>query len=184
MNEGFYLNIGLVVDDNSDLEAQSLRATLEYFGAKVVTYWIGRPRDLMDVLSGKSLYEDIDYIVFCFHGEEGGFVMGELGEAVYEEDEPRENSGVDEIKQYAKLHNIYIINSSCTLGNPKLVKAFLNSGVQTYIGSTDYVDGTAAFMFTIRLFYGIINHQKTIDGAFQVAKSLDNETLTFELYKE
>lgn len=77
--EVFYLNIALVVGDNSDLEAQSLRATLEYFGARVITYWIGRPQDLMDVLSGKSLYEDMDYIIFCFHGEEGEFVMGELG---------------------------------------------------------------------------------------------------------
>ncbi|PFE05487.1 delta-aminolevulinic acid dehydratase [Bacillus cereus] len=182
--EVFYLNIALVVGDNSDLEAQSLRATLEYFGARVITYWIGRPQDLMDVLSGKSLYEDMDYIIFCFHGEEGEFVMGELGEDIYEEDEPRGNFGVAEIKQYAKLHNKYIINSGCTLGDPKLATAFLNSGVKVYIGSTDYVDGNAALMFTIRLFYGLINHQKTIDDAFQDAKLLDDETLTFELYRE
>ncbi|MEI4619145.1 delta-aminolevulinic acid dehydratase [Bacillus cereus] len=181
--EVFCLNIALVVGDNSDLEAQSLRATLGYFGARVITYWIGRPRDLMDVLSGKSLYEDIDYIIFCFHGEEGEFVIEELGEDVYEKDEPRGNFGVTEIKQYAKLHNKYIINNGCTLGDPKLVEAFLNSGVKTYIGSTDYVDGNAALMLTIRIFYEVINHQKTIDDEFQVAKSLDNETLTFELYK-
>ena len=36
------LNIALVVGFNSDLEAQSIRASLEYFGARVVTYWIGR----------------------------------------------------------------------------------------------------------------------------------------------
>lgn len=182
--EVFYLNIALVVGDNSDLEVQSLRATLEYFGARVITYWIGRPRDLMDVLSGKSLYEDIDYIIFCFHGEEGEFVMEELGEDVYEKDELRGNFGVTEIKQYAKLHNKYIINSGCTLGDPKLATAFLNSGVKAYIGSTDYVDGNAALMFTMRLFYELINHQRTIDDAFQDAKSLDNGTLTFELYRE
>lgn len=184
MNGGLYLNIALAVGHNSDLEAQSLRATLEYFGARVVTYWIGRPRDLMDVLSGKSLYEDMEYIIFCFHGDKGEFVMGELGEDVYEEDEPRGDFGVAEIKRYAKLHNKYIINSGCTLGDPKLAEVFLNSGVKAYIGSTDYVDGNAALMFTIRLFYGIINHQKTIDDAFQDAKLLDDETLTFELYKE
>lgn len=38
------LNIALVVGFNSDLEAQSIRASLEYFGARVVTYWIGRPK--------------------------------------------------------------------------------------------------------------------------------------------
>ncbi|MBY0597175.1 hypothetical protein [Bacillus bingmayongensis] len=177
------MNIALVVGDNSDLEAQSLRATLEYFGARVITYWIGRPRDLMDVLSGEILYKDIEYIIFCFHGDEDEFVMGELGKDVYEEDEPRGNFGVTEISQYARLHNKYIINSGCTLGDPKLAKAFLDSGAKTYIGSTDYVDGNAALMFTIRLFYGIINLQKTIDDAFQDAKLLDDETRTFQLYK-
>lgn len=46
------------------------------------------------------------------------------------------------------------------------------------------MDGNASLMFTIRLFYGLINHQKTIDDAFQDAKLLDDETLTFELYRE
>ena len=40
------LNVALVVGFNSDLEAQSIRASLEYFGARVVTYWIGRPKIL------------------------------------------------------------------------------------------------------------------------------------------
>ena len=41
------LNVALVVGFNSDLEAQSIRASLEYFGARVVTYWIGRPKDFV-----------------------------------------------------------------------------------------------------------------------------------------
>lgn len=58
------LNIALVVGFNSDLEAQSIRASLEYFGARVVTYWIGRPKDFVEVLSGKNLFNDINYIYF------------------------------------------------------------------------------------------------------------------------
>ncbi len=48
------LNVALVVGFNSDLEAQSIRASLEYFGAKVITYWIGRPKEFIDILSGKG----------------------------------------------------------------------------------------------------------------------------------
>ncbi|KFN01869.1 delta-aminolevulinic acid dehydratase [Bacillus clarus] len=177
------MNIALIVGDNSDLEAQSLRSTLEYFGARVVTYWIGRPRDFVEVLSGKSLYQDMHYIVFCFHGDEGEFIMGELGEAVYEEDEPRGYFGAPEIKRYAKLHNTYIVNNGCALGEPKLAEAFLNSGVKAYIGAIDYVDGNAALMFTIRLFYGLINHKRTLEYAFQEARLVDKETHTFQLYK-
>ncbi|MCU5515348.1 hypothetical protein OCF62_12265 [Bacillus wiedmannii] len=91
------LNVALVVGFNSDLEAQSIRASLEYFGAKVVTYWIGRPRKFINILSGKGLYNDINYVIFCFHGEEGEFVMEELGEDIYEQDEPRGYFGAAEI---------------------------------------------------------------------------------------
>ena len=118
------LNIALVVGFNSDLEAQSIRASLEYFGAKVITYWIGRPKEFIDILSGKGLYNDINYVVFCFHGEEGKFVMEELGEEVYEQDEPRGYFGTEEIYEYAKLHNTHIVNSGCTLGRKILQNLF------------------------------------------------------------
>ncbi|HDR7381495.1 TPA: delta-aminolevulinic acid dehydratase [Bacillus toyonensis] len=177
------LNVALVVGFNSDLEAQSIRASLEYFGARVVTYWIGRPNDFVEILSGKNLYNDINYVVFCFHGEEGKFVMEELGEDIYEQDEPRGNFGVKEIYKYAKLHNTHIVNSGCTLGEGKLAELFLYSGAKSYIGSIDYVDGNAALMFTIRLFYSVINHDKTLEEAFQEARLIDEETDTFRLYK-
>ncbi|MCW9131539.1 CHAT domain-containing protein [Bacillus paramycoides] len=177
------MNIALVVGYNSDLEAQSIRATLEYFGARVVTYWIGRPKDFIDVLSGKTLYKDINYIIFCFHGDEGEFVMEELGEDVYDENEPRGYFGAAKIKRYAKLHNIHIVNSGCTLGEQKLAEVFLQNGAKSYIGSIDYVDGNAALMFTIRLFYGFINHKKTLEDAFQEARLIDEETRTFRLYE-
>ncbi|MGE6538694.1 delta-aminolevulinic acid dehydratase [Bacillus luti] len=177
------VNIALVVGFNSDLEAQSIRASLEYFGARVVTYWIGRPKDFVNVLSGKDLFNDINYVIFCFHGEEGKFVMEELGEDIYEQDEPRGYFGSAEIYKYAKLHNTHIVNSGCTLGEQKLAESFLRSGAKSYIGSIDYVDGNAALMFTIRLFYGLISHEKKLEDAFQEAKLIDEETRTFRFYK-
>ena len=65
------LNVALVVGFNSDLEAQSIRASLEYFGARVVTYWIGRPKDFVEVLYGKNLFNDINYIIFAFMVKKG-----------------------------------------------------------------------------------------------------------------
>ena len=43
--------------------------------------------------------------------------MEELGEEVYEQDEPRGYFGTEEIYKYAKLHNTHIVNSGCTLGS-------------------------------------------------------------------
>ncbi|MGF9766054.1 delta-aminolevulinic acid dehydratase [Bacillus albus] len=177
------LNVALVVGFNSDLEAQSIRASLEYFGARVITYWIGRPKDFIEVISSKNVFNDINYIIFCFHGEEGKFVMEELGEDIYEQDEPRGYFGAEEIYKYAKLHNTHIVNSGCTLGEQKLAESFLRSGAKSYIGSIDYVDGNAALMFTIRLFYGLISYEKTLEDAFQEAKLINEETHTFQFYK-
>lgn len=176
------MNVALVIGYDSGKEGQALREALEYFGARVVTYYIGRPKDFIDVLSGENLYEDMEYVVLCFHGDEGEFIMGELGEDVYEENEPKGNFGVTEVKRYARLHHRNVINSGCTLGDKALAEAFLNSGANMYIGSTDYVDGNAALMFLIRLFYGVINHKQTIHAAFEEARLLDDETRTFKLY--
>lgn len=65
----------------------------------------------------------------------------------------------------------------------KLAESFLRSGAKSYIGSIDYVDGNAALMFTIRLFYGLINHEKTLGEVFEEARLIDKETHTFRLYK-
>ena len=69
-------------------------------------------------------YLTILIILFCFHGEEGKFVIEELGEEVYEQDEPRGYFGTEEIYKYAKLHNTHIVNSGCTLGEQNLAKSF------------------------------------------------------------
>lgn len=45
--------------------------------------------------------------------------MEELGEDIYEQDEPRGYFGAEEIYKYAKLHNTNIVNSGCTLGEQK-----------------------------------------------------------------
>lgn len=85
--------------------------------------------------------------------------------------------------KYAKLHNTYIVNSGCALGEKKLAGSFLRSGAQSYIGSIDYVDGNTTLMFIIRLFYGGINHEKTLEEAFQESRLIDKETHPFRLYK-
>ncbi|SCB70293.1 Uncharacterized protein BWGO95_04463 [Bacillus mycoides] len=57
------------------------------------------------------------------------------------------------------MHITHIVNGWYKFGG-KLVESFLHSDVKSYVGSIDYVDGNVALMFTIRLFYGLINHKK------------------------
>lgn len=59
------MRITLAAGPNSELESFALRAALENFGAKVDMHWIGRPNDLIDVLSGRNRGET-DFIIFPF----------------------------------------------------------------------------------------------------------------------
>lgn len=83
------MSVSLVVGPNCELESFAIRSTLEYFGIRVNMHWIGRPNDFVDVLSGKEFDKNIDYLILNFHGDEGRFCMPELGEDVYEINEPR-----------------------------------------------------------------------------------------------
>lgn len=176
--------ITLAAGPNSELESFALRAALENFGAKVDMHWIGRPNDLIHVLSGRNRRE-IDYLLLSFHGEEGALIMPELGEDVYEDEEPRGAAfGADEIKQYASLKGIHVISTGCTLGEKKLADAFLEAGALSYIAPDDYIDGNAAFIFVLTLLYERLNNTKTVRAAFDRASSIDEETKLFQLYMQ
>lgn len=177
------LYVTLLVGPNCDTSAFAIRSTLEYFGAMVTTHWIGRPNDLIDVLSGEELNNRCDYLILNFHGDEGRFCMPELGEDVYEPHEPRgEFFDYEDVRQYANLKNIKVIADGCTLGEEKLANAFLNCGCHSYIGPDDYIDGNSALIFIIKFMYEVINNKKSQQEAYEIAKSIDEETSMFQLY--
>ncbi|CCF16982.1 putative uncharacterized protein [Brevibacillus laterosporus GI-9] len=176
--------VALVCGPDSDMDTQAIRATLEYFGARVFTYWIGRPNDFTAILSGEDLYPNTDMIILNFHGDEGKFIMPELGEDVYDADEVPGNFGPEEISRFARLEGKIVVANGCSLGDPELAKAFLHCGCQTYIGPNDYPDGNAALLFVSRFFYEIIQNKKSIQEAFQVSKAMDDENMSmYQIYE-
>lgn len=177
------LYVSLVVGPNCDMESYALRSILEYFGARVTVHWIARPNDLIDVLSGEDRNDKIDYLILNFHGDEGRFCMPELGEDVYERNEPRGAFFDDQdVIKYSSLKNVKVIASGCTLGVESLATAFLKCGCHSYIGPDDYIDGNSNLMFVIRFLYEIVNNNKNQQEAFEIAKSIDQETLMYKLY--
>lgn len=177
------LYITLAVGPNCDLEAIAMRSTLEYFGAQVTVHWIGRPNDLIDLLSGEELDKRCDYLILAFHGDEGRLCMPELGEEVYEPNEPRgEFFDSEDVKRYTNLKNKKVIATGCTLGEGKLAKAFLECGCHSYIAPNDYIDGNASLMFVIRFMYEMINNEKSEQEAFEIAKTIDEESSIYQRY--
>jgi hypothetical protein len=177
------LYVSLVIGPNCETESYALRSTLEYFGARVTLHLVGRPNDLVNVLSGDDLDDKVDYLILNFHGDEERFCMPELGEDVYEQDEPRgEFFGAEDVRRYAKLKDVHVIASGCTLGGKNVAKAFLTCGCHSYIGPDDYIDGNANLMFVIRFMYEIINNRRSQQEAFELATSIDQETSMYKLY--
>ena len=178
------MNVALVCGPDCDMDTQAIRAALEYFGARVFMYWIGRPSDFIAVLSGEDIFPDTDLIILNFHGDEGQFVMPELGESVYEEGEPRGDFGPAEIRRFAKLNGRTVLANGCDLGNGELAQAFLECGCKTYIGPDDYPDGNAALMFALRFGYELIQNKKTIQEAYHTARATDEETTMYQIYEQ
>ncbi len=177
------LYVSLVVGSECDIESLALRSVLESFGVRVTLHLIGRPNDFIDVLSGEDLDDRIDYLILNFHGDEGRFCMPELGEDIYEFNEPRGKFfGPQEILNYCTLKDVKVIASGCTLGEKQLATAFLKSGCHSYLAPDDYIDGSANLMFLIRFMYEIIANECTQQEAFEIAKSIDDETSMYQLY--
>lgn len=146
------MKVALIVGDTGN-EAHAIRYTLEEFGAEVMTKWIGRPNAFLSALTGEGLYPEFDTLVLSFHGEEGTFLLPELGEDVYEEGEPRGNIGPEEIRQFASLEGKIVLSTGCETGDSELAQAFLDVGCKAYIAPEEAIDGNAATIFTQLFFY-------------------------------
>ena len=157
-------------------EAVALRSALEYFGAFVAVKWIGRPRDFMDVLNGKLPIAP-DYVVISGHGDEDGFIMNKLGEAVYEADEPKGNFTPEEVKKYLMIKSV-VLSTCCATGGAAMADVFREAGC-AYIAPADYVEGNSALMFALRFFYELLQNKASVDLAFKAARAVDDETGLF-----
>lgn len=168
----------IVCIGNTGNEAEAIRQTLEHFGCAVLVKYVGRPQDFIDVLRGELPFEADDIIISC-HGEGGKILMPELGENVYMAEEPQGNFGVVEIEKYCRLKDKLIISTGCTTGDNRIARGFAKENC--YIAPDDYVEGNSALMFVLSFFYALLQNEKSIEDAFQVAGAIDDETKLFKM---
>ena len=160
------------------LEALTLRQSLELFGAQVSLRLIGRPNDLLDVLAGDS---PADALILCGHGDEGNFLLPELGEEVYLPGEPKGPLTPERIRAHLGRRDTLIVSTACTTGYAETADAFTQNG-NTYIAPADYVESTAAYFFVVRLFYEMLSPGKTAEEACRNAASTDGECGLFRYF--
>ena len=164
--------------DGAGSEPEALRQVLEVYGYFVVTRYIARPKDLIEVLRG-NLPISFDYLILSCHGEDGSILMPQLHESVYEAEEPRGNFTASHIRKYCLLTRKTILSLGCTTGQTEMSKAFAASN--TYIGPVDYISGSSALMYALRFFYETEQNQKATAQAHRIAMTTDRETAQFHL---
>ena len=169
----------LIVSFGCDAEAAALRAALEWYHADVMIRYIGRPNDFVDVLEGNVLFVP-DVLILCGHGDDGVFLMPELGEDVYLDGEPRSITP-DDIRTHLKLRPKLCISTACTSGIPEMGAAFADCGV-SYLAPDDYIEGTTPLFFILHVFYLRMTCGKTFAEAAATAKTTDSETAMYTLY--
>ena len=73
----------IVVLETGDFMANALRSTLEYYGAVVRVFWIGQPKHCLQVFNSDHTLSK--YVIICGHGDERGFIFGDLCPEVQKE---------------------------------------------------------------------------------------------------
>ncbi len=167
--------------DGTGSEPEALRQMLEVFGFFVATKYVARPRDMIGILEDQLPFH-ADYLIISCHGENGSILMPQLGERIYEPDEPRGNFSVAEIERYCKLSGKTILNLGCTTGQSDISNVFARNN--QYIAPTDYVAGNSALYFAVRFFYEISQNGRTVHDAWQLAAKTDEETEYFAYYSK
>ncbi|MGD9129149.1 MAG: hypothetical protein PVJ09_01515 [Candidatus Woesebacteria bacterium] len=167
------LPVSLIVLENSDLEAQALRLAFERFWFNVNIHFIGSRKQLLEILKGNIKTEDLIFIA-C-HGDEKEGIYTCPGEKPL---------SAEDVKEYANLKDKNIVSLGCETGNKELANSFLDAGVKKYIAPSGAPFGNSAYLFGTHIAYELAQNKKSLEEAFETARSYDKESQMFKLFEK
>lgn len=180
MAQGGASAVDLVVLDSFP-EAHALREVLECFGVRVNARWLGRAKELVDLLTGKEPLAE--HVVLACHGDDRGILLPELHPDIAEGEPYVGAIGPEELARFVKLGGGVVICTGCSTGGREFAKAFLDGGCETYIAPEGYPEGSATLFFLLEFFYELLAKECSVNEAFERAREHDDETRTFRLYQ-
>ncbi len=164
----------LIVMSGVDFEAFGLRTSLELFGARVFLLPVGRPMHFLDALAGRSGFPEPDAVILSGHGDGGAFLMPALADFLYEPDEPRGPLGPEELAGKIALAGKIVVSTGCDTGREETAAVFEDAGC-FYAAPADSPEGSAAYFWTVRFFYGLLCGGMSPSEAAEAASSTDGE---------
>ncbi len=169
-----------IIEVDSGLEAQAIRAVAEAWGATVAVTWVGNSGQIVDVLSGQPAD---DLLMLTGHGDERGLLLPALAEEVRSHYPYHGVIRPEDFAQFVHLAGNIVINTCCWGGGRSLADVFLQHGAQCYIGPTDALEGDAALMYTLEFLYTYLHNGYHIQEAHQAASHHGDDRHLFTLYR-
>lgn len=162
------------------METLTLRGVLERFGVRVNLFPIGRPRHLVDVLSGETARAP--HLVLSCHGDERGILVDELAPEIARGEPFTDVLTPPLLSTLADLRGRIVISSGCCTGSPAMARAFLRAEAAAYVAPDGYPSAKAALMFLTHLYYGLLEQGLVLPDAVERARGHDDDTRLFVLH--
>jgi hypothetical protein len=176
--------IGLLHTDDVGNEYEAIRQTLEYFGYEVFRRAIGRPANFVNIINGEDeLFAQLPIWILSVHGEDSCFLMPELAEDIYEQEEPRQPIDADFLLKNGRFNKQLILTTGCSLGTGRMAQAFIQNQATVYIATPEYVEGNASLLFIHHFFYQLLKKPQRFKEAFLKANAIDEETQAFRFFQ-
>lgn len=168
-----------ILSIDNTLECQALRASLEWWGIRVNMYWIGSANDIIQW--NASLQSR--YIFWGCHGTAEGICLPEIAPELETTQAFSRFLTPKDIQLHLQFPSESILLSNgCGTGTQALATAFLSAGVGSYLAPHSYIEGNASLLFSSCFYYFLLCKGLSVEGAYQKAKSLDEETEDFHLF--
>lgn len=149
-------------------EAHALRGVLECFGYQVEAHWVGSRAEFLAIMRGEIPTHQS--VILSCHGDEGAFLL-----------DPERPVAASDLAGQIALPGKLVLSTGCETGTGALAAAFLGGGCAAYIAPTSEVEGRAAVLFALHLFYRLAGKQP-LAVAVAEARALDDECALFSAF--
>jgi hypothetical protein len=170
--------VGIVMIDEYS-EGYGLRSVLEHWGYWVDVFPIGRPRHLVEILTGNDVL--FPFLILSCHGVDEGIVLPQLHPDLEKEEPFLDVLTPTKLASFAQLPGRVVLSTGCSTGSGEFAQAFLGAGCAAYIAPDGSPEATAALFFVLHLFYDLSCHC-SLGSAFDSAYAHDDQTGLFRLF--
>ena len=155
-----------ILEIESALEAQALRAAAECWGAQVSVTWVANSSQVVDFLSQPPPH---DLILICAHGDKRGILLPLLADEVKARFAFCDVLSPDDFAGFVRLNSSVVLCSACATGTEAMAHAFLTGGARSFIAPADFPEGDVALWFALNFVFAFLKSNGDVETAFDAA---------------